>query len=83
MFCMQNRVLPVEMASFPTCMPIFTARIADPRPGRAPDPSRLFYEAEASTVELNQKTESNAAMQGAVPSLSLSKNPPTSGGAGS
>ena len=50
MFCMQNRVLPVERASFPTCMPIFTARIADPRPGRAPDPSRLFYEAEASTL---------------------------------
>ena len=50
MFCMQNRVLPVERASFPTCMPIFTARIADPRPGRAPDPSRLFYEAEASTA---------------------------------
>ena len=50
MFCMQNRVLPVERASFPTCMPIFTARIADPRPGRAPDPSRLFYEAEASTI---------------------------------
>ena len=49
MFCMQNRVLPVERASFPTCMPIFTARIADPRLGRAPDPSRLFYEAEAST----------------------------------
>ena len=45
---MQNRVLPVERASFPTCMPIFTARIADPRPGRAPDPRRLFYEAEAS-----------------------------------
>ena len=49
MFCMQNRVLPVERASFPTCMPIFKARIADPRPGRAPDPRRLFYEAEAST----------------------------------
>ena len=42
-----------------------------------------LYLGRQRTVELNQKTGSNAAMQGAVPSLSLSKNPPTSGGAGS
>ena len=54
MFCMQNRVLPVERASFPICMPIFTAWIAHPRPGRAAGGIRLLYEATASTDDTAQ-----------------------------